>query len=158
MSMFGRSSNATPNAPTAASASNTGQQEQQREQTSGGTNVANAQTLVSKGTVIKGDIETAGNLRIDGKVKGHIKCSGTLVLGPGAHIEGDLLALKAEVAGDVHGNVEATELLTLKATANIKGDLYTAKLVIEVGAMFNGNCNMGAATKQINVGQQAASK
>lgn len=153
MSIFGAGSKTQPTTPSSGPQTAQTTVAERSEATSGG-----GQNIIGKGTVIKGDIETAGNLRIDGKVKGHVRCSGTLSLGQGAVVEGDIATQKAELAGDVIGNVEATELLTLKSTANIKGDLYTAKIIIEVGAMFNGNCNMGAATKQINIPQQAAAK
>ena len=152
MSMFGRSNNNPQPATPAATPAVREEVTRTTTSTDSGTNV------IAKGTTIKGDVDTTGNLRLEGKVKGHLRCTGTLTLGQGAIVEGDLIATKAELSGEVNGNVEVSELLTLKATANIKGDIFTSKLVIEVGAVFNGNCNMGAATKQLNLGQQAAGK
>ena len=51
----------------------------------------------------------------------------------------------------IDGNIEIGELLTLKKTAVINGDIVTNKLVIELGAFFNGKCVMGAATRNLKV-------
>ena len=49
-------------------------------------------SLLGRGTVIKGDINTEGDIRIEGKVFGNIKVSGKLVIGEGAEIKGDIKA------------------------------------------------------------------
>ena len=44
--------------------------------------LTNASNNIGKGTSIVGDIETYGNIRIDGRVKGNITTKNKLVLGP----------------------------------------------------------------------------
>jgi len=151
MSMFNRNSGA-PATSSAAGPVSAQNDEPVRQPAGSVTNI------IGKGTIIKGDLETSSDLRLDGKVKGHLRCTGTLSLSSGAVIDGDLVAQKAEISGEVLGNVEVTELLTLKPTANIKGDIFASKLVIEVGAVFNGTCNMGGAAKQISLDKQASGK
>jgi len=44
------------------------------------------------------------------------------------------------------------DLLILKSTAIIDGDIIAGKIMLETGAIFNGNCKMGATIKEINIG------
>lgn len=107
--------------------------------------VSNSTNSISNGTLLKGDIETAGKLRIDGKVIGNITTRSKLVLGQTSHIKGDVHAQNADLEGELHGNIRVTETLTLKPTAVIHGDIFTNKLIVESGAAFNGSCKMGAS-------------
>jgi cytoskeletal protein CcmA (bactofilin family) len=104
---------------------------------------------IGKGTAITGDIETYGNIRIDGRVKGNITTKSKLVLGDSSFVDGNVLAQNAEIEGEVTGRVEVTELLVLKPSAKISGDIITNKMIVEAGAVFNGSCEMGVSAKEI---------
>jgi cytoskeletal protein CcmA (bactofilin family) len=106
-------------------------------------NTAGSLNLIGTGTVIRGDIETAGDIRIDGTLIGKLSAKARVVLGESAIIEGDIFCQNADVSGAVLGNIVVDELLTLKATGRMHGDVITKKLVIEAGADFTGNCKMG---------------
>ena len=106
---------------------------------------------IGKGTVLEGDIQTYGNIRVEGKVVGNIKSKSKAVLSDTGSIEGDMLAQNAEIAGEVKGSVEVSEILILKPSAIVHGDILTNKLVIESGANFNGSCKMGAVVKDITI-------
>ena len=110
-----------------------------------------ATTHIAKGTFIEGNVETAGNLRIDGKIVGHVKNKGKVFQGDGSLIDGNILSQNAELAGEVKGKVEIADLLILKATAVVHGDIITSKLVVEAGASFNGSCKMGAIINEIKL-------
>jgi cytoskeletal protein CcmA (bactofilin family) len=107
----------------------------------------NINNIIAKGTSITGDIDAAGNIRIDGKIKGNIKCKSKVVTGKGSLIDGNVYAQNAEIEGDVTGTLDISEILILKTTAVVYGDIRTAKLVVENGAKFNGSCKMGEETK-----------
>ena len=111
--------------------------------------VSNERNHIGKGTTLEGNIETFGNIRIEGKVIGNIKSKSKVALGESSFVEGNLLAQNAEIEGEVKGFVEVTELLVLKPSAVIHGDITTSKLIVETGANFNGNCKMGNAAKEI---------
>ena len=119
---------------------------------------ANTQNVIGKGTVITGDIDTPNDIRIDGKLEGNLFCKARVILGPGAVLEGNLNAAHAELAGEVSGKVEVKEMLTLKSSAAIHGDINTGKLIIEAGAKFNGNCKMGAVSKEVPLNSSAGLK
>ncbi len=118
--------------------------------------ITSSSNTIGKGTTINGDIETFGNIRIDGKVIGNIKTKSKLVLGNTSHIEGNVLSQNAEIEGEVKGVVEITELLILKPSAVVHGDIITNKLIVESGATFNGECKMGVSNKTIKIGEETA--
>jgi cytoskeletal protein CcmA (bactofilin family) len=94
------------------------------------------------GTQIHGEIETKGDIRIDGNVVGTLKVEGKLVLGVSGKIEGEVKCKNAEIMGNIEGEVKVSELLSLKATSSIKGDIITNKISIEPGANISGTINM----------------
>ena len=81
--------------------------------------LSNASTQIMKGTTIEGNIDTFGNLRIEGKVVGNIKSKTKVALGESSYIEGNIAAQNAEIAGEVKGTIDVSDILSLKATANI---------------------------------------
>jgi len=102
-----------------------------------------ARSIIGKGTTITGNIDTVGNIRIDGKLKGDLKCEAKVALGEGSEVEGDIVAQNAEIEGKVVGILRISEVLILKPTAVITGDIFTTRLIVEAGAVFNGTCKMG---------------
>ena len=114
--------------------------------------LSNSSNIIGKGTVIEGNLETFGNIRVEGKLLGSVKSKSKVACGQSSYIEGNILAQNAEIAGEVNGVVEVSELLILKPTAVIHGDIVTNKLIIESGASFNGGCKMGTDLGDINIG------
>ncbi|MCU0423182.1 MAG: polymer-forming cytoskeletal protein [Bacteroidia bacterium] len=102
----------------------------------------NTLNIINSGTQITGDVNSDGDMRVDGTIKGYLTSKARLVLGPTAIIDGDIKAANIEISGEVNGNIYASELLTIKASAKINGDIISNKLIIESGASFNGNCKM----------------
>lgn len=105
--------------------------------------------LIGNGTKITGDINSNGDVRIDGNLTGNLVIAGKFVLGPNGVIEGNVSCGNADLSGEIKGIVNVNELLLLKSTAKINGDITTGKLAIEPGAIFTGTCNMGAKVKNI---------
>lgn len=117
--------------------------------------------IINSATTIVGDLNSDGDMRIDGTVKGYITSKARLVLGNTSRIEGDIKAANLELSGEVNGNIYVSELLTVKSTAKINGDIVSAKLIIEAGAEFNGKCSMNSAKntlKKITNDEQPTSK
>jgi cytoskeletal protein CcmA (bactofilin family) len=120
--------------------------------------LSNSSNTIGKGTTIEGNLETYGNIRVDGRVVGNIITKSKLVLGQSSYVDGNVLAQNAEVLGEVRGKIEVTDLLTLKPSAVIHGDIVTNKLIVETGAKFNGGCKMGSAVKEIKIGENGQAK
>jgi cytoskeletal protein CcmA (bactofilin family) len=114
--------------------------------------LGNTSTIIAKSALLEGNLETAGNLRIEGKLIGNIRCKAKVAMGDSSVVEGNILTQNAEIAGRVVGQLEVADLLILKPTAIIDGDIIAGKIMLETGAIFNGNCKMGATIKEINIG------
>jgi cytoskeletal protein CcmA (bactofilin family) len=98
--------------------------------------------LVGDGTEIKGNINSEGDIRIDGKVIGNIITKSKMVLGASGSVDGDVSANSADISGSIKGNLTIADILFLKASGRIDGNISTAKMVLESGGEFNGSCQM----------------
>ncbi|MCZ8022555.1 MAG: polymer-forming cytoskeletal protein [Cyclobacteriaceae bacterium] len=132
-----------------------------KEQKRAAEELSSSSNTIGKGTFLEGNIETYGNIRIEGRIRGDVKSKSKVALGNSSHIEGNITAQNADIEGEVKGKLDIAETLVLKATAVVHGDINTGKLVVEPGAVFNGSCKMGATVKEIKIasengfGQQA---
>lgn len=106
-------------------------------------NESPARNIIGNGTVIKGEVESNGDIRIDGTVTGSLKSNGKVVLGQNGKIEGEVFCKQADLSGHVNGKIFVDELTSLKSTSRIEGELTTKQLFIEIGAIFTGKCEMG---------------
>ena len=85
---------------------------------------------------ITGDISTGGDLHVDGKIDGDVRCSG-LTLGESGEIRGNIVAGSARLAGLVDGAVEAGTL-SLDQSARVTGDILYEMLSVSSGADVEG--------------------
>lgn len=99
--------------------------------------------VIVSGTVIKGDITTDGDFRVDGTIEGTIASKGRIIVGTTGSITGTINANNIDIMGKVEGTIIALDTLSLKSTAKVKGDIQTSILDIEQRAEFNGTCAMG---------------
>ena len=105
--------------------------------------------LIGAGTVINGEINSNGDIRIDGSVTGKVTSKGKVVIGSTGVIDGEVFCQNSDVSGKIKGNITVAEVLSLKASANVNGDIVASKLSIEPGANFMGSCSMGGMVKNI---------
>jgi cytoskeletal protein CcmA (bactofilin family) len=105
---------------------------------------SNASTMVGAGTVITGDLESNGDIRIDGVLKGNLKGKSKIIIGAEGVVHGNIEGLQADIMGHVTGTIKIQELLYLHGKTEVKGDIYAGKLQVEPTAVFNGKCHMGA--------------
>lgn len=103
---------------------------------------------INHGTLVEGTIESDGDLRIEGTIRGTLRTKAKVAVGATGLIEGDVHCKSADIEGRITGDLEVTEVLTLKSTAIVEGNIYTAKIVIENGAHFDGICNMGTKERK----------
>ena len=110
-----------------------------------GNEESQTRNLISQGTRIQGDIESAGDFRIEGFVNGTVKAKGKIVVGESGQIEGQVLCQSADISGRAKIKLEVAGLTILRATSKFSGDIITKKISIEPGAIFSGTCQMAAA-------------
>ena len=95
-------------------------------------------SVISSDLEVEGDLKSAGDVQIDGKVKGDIK-SRSVTVSNGAHIEGSIFAQSVVISGTIVGQVESPKV-SVRKTANVMGDILHETLEIESGAHFQGAC------------------
>ncbi len=105
-----------------------------------------AETVVGPSVKIQGDLNSEGNIRIEGSVTGKIQTTQSVHVGEAAVISADLQAGNAIIAGQIQGNIKVSGSLILQATARINGDVACGVLRVEDGALFSGKCNMKGAS------------
>lgn len=107
---------------------------------------APAETVVGPSVKIQGDLNSEGNVKVEGQVTGKIKTSQSVFVNPGAIIAADILAGNAIIGGEIQGNLKISGHLILQSTAKIAGDITCAVLRVEDGALFSGKCNMNSGS------------
>lgn len=114
-----------------------------------------AETVVGPSVKIQGDLNSEGNVRIEGQVAGKVKTSQSVFVSDGAKITADVLAGNAVVGGEIQGNLKISGHLILQATARVAGDIQCGILRVEDGAQFTGKCTMSSATAANGVKKSA---
>jgi cytoskeletal protein CcmA (bactofilin family) len=99
-------------------------------------------SFIGHTTVIEGTIRTEGSVRVDGKVIGELHAKASAAVGERGIVEGSVTARNVSLSGKVKGSVTALEKLVLEDKAVLHGDIRTARLVVDEGAMFDGQCSM----------------
>lgn len=99
-------------------------------------------SVLGAGTIVTGDILTAGELRIDGEVRGNVLAragqSCTLVVGEKGRVDGDIEVPRLIVSGLLTGRVVAEEYLMLRSKARVNCDVEYARIEIQPGAVIHG--------------------
>lgn len=100
----------------------------------------NSVSRISAGTVIKGEIQSPYDLRIDGTFEGKIQTKGRVVIGESAIIKGDIICENIDLWGKVEGDLFVKDTLALKDGCKMNGNINISRLAVELGATFNGTC------------------
>ncbi len=115
---------------------------------------------------INGDIECLGKLTISGKVTGNSLASevvvntdrlegsvvseGSVKVGLGTVIIGDITAASAVFAGAVKGEIDVKGPVILDSTAIIKGNIKAKSIQMANGAVMDGFCSLSYADLKID--------
>jgi cytoskeletal protein CcmA (bactofilin family) len=95
--------------------------------------------------VVSGDVRTEGQLHVDGRIDGNVKCA-QLIQGLAGIIAGNIDADEARLAGTVEGTVIARTLI-IEASAKIMGDVAYETVSIDAGAHIEGRLGRRGAVK-----------
>ncbi len=91
---------------------------------------------------MEGKVTTEGSIRIDGMMVGDVVAKANVAIGPSGVLEGNLSARNVSLAGKVKGTILATEKLILESKSVLRGDIRASRLVVDEGALFDGQCSM----------------
>ena len=105
--------------------------------------------LLSEGVIVEGNVQSPRDIRIDGTLVGTVNAEGRLILGPSSHVTGKVNSPNIDVFVSEEGDIVSTGIVVLRAKSNVKGTISTATMVVEAGAVFNGESNMIASTKGV---------
>ena len=100
-------------------------------------------TLIGRGTTLRGELEFSGGLHVDGVQQGDVQgregaAPATLWVGESGEIRGNVEVAIAVINGEVVGNVRATQRLVLGAKARVKGDVTYGVIEMTLGARIDG--------------------
>jgi Integral membrane protein CcmA involved in cell shape determination len=114
---------------------------------------------------VNGDVECLGKLSITGKLKGNtsaaevyvntermegsIMCEGSVKVGLGTVVLGDITATSGVIAGAVKGEIDVNGPIIIDSTAIIKGNIKAKSVQINNGAVIEGFCSLSYS--EINV-------
>ena len=93
-------------------------------------------SVIGSDLTIMGNLESRGEVTIEGIVQGDIHCA-MLLVGDGAQITGGILAEEVVVRGRVMGSIRGNKV-TLQSSSHVEGDVFHKSLAIEQGAFFEG--------------------
>ncbi|MGN1221238.1 MAG: polymer-forming cytoskeletal protein [Candidatus Cryptobacteroides sp.] len=102
----------------------------------------NTISRISVGTIIKGEIMSSSDIRIDGTFDGKIQSNGRVVIGESALVKGDVICENLDLWGKVDGNIYVKDTLSLKQGCVVNGNVHIRRFCVELGSVFNGNCKM----------------
>ena len=109
----------------------------------------NAISRIAAGTVnIGGEIKTQCDIRFDGDYTGNITSQSRVIVGETAHLKGEIRCENLDVFGNLEGDVFVKDTMTIKSEACFTGHIQSSRLVIELGAKFEGDNHPYVENKQ----------
>src|SRR5438105_1893800 len=99
-------------------------------------------TLINEGTEIEGKLSFSGTVLLNGRLRGEITSSDTLVVGEKGVVTASIRAGIVEISGEVVGNISATERIELHPNCRVYGDIEAPVVIIDEGALLEGQCRM----------------
>lgn len=103
--------------------------------------------FLEQGVKVEGKLEATGTFRIDSAMKGTLSSDDTLVLGEHASVEGNIVGNFIIIAGRFDGIIRARGRVEIHPNAIVTGEIHSPCLVIEPGAIFDGQCHMLAPSE-----------
>ncbi len=105
--------------------------------------------IISGGTDLKGSLTSTSDTRLAGSLEGSLQVEGTVVITENGVVTGSVRAENINISGSIEGEITATEKVLLTSTARVEGTIHADRLVIEEGAIFNGECQTGPKSEAI---------
>ena len=102
----------------------------------------NVSSIIGPNVEVIGTITATGGILIYGKVIGDVNAAGMVRISQGGIVNGTITAKDARISGTLEGDLIATRKVELNNKSVLKGNLKAKILIIEEGAVFEGNCNM----------------
>lgn len=101
-----------------------------------------AMSIIAAGMTVTGDIDSAGVVKVEGRVEGGVRTARQVLIGRQGEVKGDIETREAVIGGRVEGTITATERVDVQATASVNGDIHTKSIVVQEGGKINGTVKM----------------
>lgn len=99
--------------------------------------------------IFKGALNFSGVVRIDGKFEGQVVTDDTLIVGEGGEINAEISAGTVICKGRINGTIQASERVEIHSKSKVIGNIKSPSLFVEVGALFDGQCDMASDEAKI---------
>jgi cytoskeletal protein CcmA (bactofilin family) len=99
-------------------------------------------TVIDRQSYFNGTYRSDSDLRIEGMFEGEIECKGTVTIAPAATLSATVKARNVVVAGSANGDFTCDESFTIRSTGEMRGKAQAATLIVEEGALFEGEFKM----------------
>jgi cytoskeletal protein CcmA (bactofilin family) len=99
-----------------------------------------ATSVIDHGCDAQGSMSFAGTVAMNGKFRGELLSADTLYLGLEGEVEAEVRVTVGFISGQIKGNIAGRERIELSRSARIFGNIVTPILVLEEGAVFDGQC------------------
>ncbi|MBD8165535.1 bactofilin family protein [Erwinia persicina] len=96
------------------------------------------ETVISIGTVLRGEITNENNITINGVVEGDLTSQKSTQIGKEGKVIGKIKSLKLVVNGLLKGSCYARTVIIM-SRGRIEGEVYASEFSIEKGGVFIGN-------------------
>ncbi|HEX5998410.1 MAG TPA: polymer-forming cytoskeletal protein [Hyphomicrobiaceae bacterium] len=97
---------------------------------------ARTQSVIDISLTIVGDLDTEGDVRLDGRVCGNVRCA-QLIVDKDASITGGIVATEAIIRGRIMGTIRANTVV-IQGSAQVESEITYGSLAIDDGASFEG--------------------
>lgn len=94
------------------------------------------------GSHLEGKLHFEDTFRVEGKLTGAVESEGSLYVGDRGEIRGEIRVAQLYVSGFVDAVVVATDRVEVAAGGRLQGEVTAPCLVIEEGAIFQGQSKM----------------
>ena len=101
-------------------------------------------SFIDSDTKVVGDVESAGDISLEGTVEGNVRCRALTLRGRPV-VTGDVQADAVHVCGQFHGTLHARKVVLTKA-ARMAGDINYETLEFHEGAEFEGGVRRTSAS------------
>jgi len=123
----------------------------------GNAQMPEAYSLIDRHSTVEGTFTSERDLRIEGQMRGTLRCQGLVYIAEGADVDATVEAAHVTVAGDLQGQVNCRGKLQIMPTGRVRATVTTQSLVINEGALFEGELHMEVGSVATStVGEAAA--
>jgi cytoskeletal protein CcmA (bactofilin family) len=99
-------------------------------------------SIIGAGMTVRGDLETAGVVKVEGTVEGHVRAKAQVLVAKGGLVHGDVETSEAVVGGKVNGAIRASDRVEVQPGASVDGDITTRRIAVAEGGSLNGTIRM----------------